>query len=85
MVGARQSVAACLGGVDALVVRLPRQIGQKEIRFAQLLSGEPKIEEVASAPVAKIERVTLERRVEMLEAEVERLRQQFEQFRKQFE
>ncbi len=70
---------------EPLVVRLPRQIGQKEVRFAHLLSGEPKIEEVASAPVPKIERVTLERRVEMLEAEVESLRQQFDQFRKQFE
>jgi len=70
---------------EPLVVRLPRQVGQKEVRFAHLLSGEPKIEEVASAPVAKIERVTLERRVEMLEAEVEDLRRQFEQFKKQFE
>jgi uncharacterized protein YceH (UPF0502 family) len=67
---------------EPLVVRLPRQVGQKEVRFAHLLSGEAKIEEVASAPVAKI---TLERRVEVLEAEVEDLRRQFEQFKKQFE
>lgn len=70
---------------ESLVVRLPRQIGQKEVRFAQLLSGEPKIEAVISAPVEKVERVTLERRVEQLEADVEDLRGQFEQFKKQFE
>jgi uncharacterized protein YceH (UPF0502 family) len=67
---------------EPLVARLQRQVGQKEVRFAHLLSGEAKIEEVASVPAAK---VTLERRVEVLEAEVESLRQQFEQFKRQFE
>jgi uncharacterized protein YceH (UPF0502 family) len=67
---------------DPLVVRLPRQVGQKEVRFAHLLSGEAKIEEVVSAPVAKI---TLEQRVAALESEVEDLRRQFDQFKKQFE
>lgn len=70
---------------EPLVVRLPRQLGQKEVRFAHLLSGEPKIENVTSAPIERVERVTLERRVEVLEAEVEDLRRQFEQFKKQFE
>jgi len=70
---------------EPLVVRLPRQLGQKEVRFSHLLAGEPKIEAVTSVPIEKVERVTLERRVEVLEAEVESLRQQFEQFKKQFE
>ena len=70
---------------EPLVVRLPRQVGQKEVRFSHLLAGEPKIEAVTSVPTEKVERVTLERRVEVLEAEVESLRQQFEQFKKQFE
>jgi uncharacterized protein YceH (UPF0502 family) len=69
---------------DPMVVRLPRQAGQKEVRFAHLLSGEPKIELVTSTdrpqPVE-----TLGRRVERLESEVEDLRRQFEQFKKQFE
>ena len=69
---------------DPLVVRLPRQAGQKEVRFAHLLSGEPKIEEVPLTdrphPVE-----TLGQRVERLETEVEDLRRQFEQFKKQFE
>ena len=70
---------------EPLVVRLPRQVGQKEVRFSHLLAGEPKIEAVTSAPIEKVERVTLERRVEMLETEMENLRQQFEQFKRQFE
>jgi uncharacterized protein YceH (UPF0502 family) len=69
---------------DPLVVRLSRQAGQKEVRFAHLLSGEPKIELVTSTdrpqPVE-----TLGQRVERLETEVEDLRRQFEQFKKQFE
>jgi uncharacterized protein YceH (UPF0502 family) len=69
---------------DPMVVRLPRQAGQKEVRFAHLLSGEPKIELVTSTdrpqPVE-----TLGRRVERLESEVEDLRRQFEQFKQQFE
>lgn len=69
---------------DPMVVRLPRQAGQKEVRFAHLLSGEPKIELVTSTdrpqPVE-----TLGQRVERLETEVEDLRRQFEQFKKQFE
>ena len=69
---------------DPLVVRLPRQAGQKEVRFAQLLSGEPKIELVTSTDRAQpVE--TLGQRVERLETEVEDLRRQFEQFKKQFE
>ncbi|HSB27920.1 MAG TPA: DUF480 domain-containing protein [Pyrinomonadaceae bacterium] len=79
---------------EPLVVRLPRQPGQKEVRFAQLLSGEIDIESMASeiehsAPTPRrssnehLER--LEQKVEALTAEIESLRQQFEQFRKQFE
>ena len=78
---------------DALVMRLPRQPGQKEGRFAHLLSGEIDVEALA----AEVERIPtprrggseqferLEQKVEALTAEVEQLKQQFEQFRKQFE
>lgn len=69
---------------EPLVMRLPRQVGQKEVRFAQLLSGEVKIE-----AVAEVERVSpreaLEQKVERLAAEVESLRQQLDEFKKQFE
>jgi uncharacterized protein YceH (UPF0502 family) len=77
---------------DPLVVRLPRQPGQKEARFAHLLSGEVTIdlEHEAVAPTRgrgrDNERVaTLEAEVETLKAEVGMLKTQFESFKKQFE
>src|SRR5215510_2421696 len=78
---------------DQLVVRLPRQPGQKEVRFAHLLSGEINVEamvemeRVASAPrrnsSEQVEK--LEQKVDALTAEVQSLREQFDQFKKQFE
>ena len=58
-----------------LVVRLPRQAGQKEVRYAHLLSGEVTITEPEPEPD----------RIGKLEREVEDLKKQFEEFRKQFE
>ena len=72
---------------EPLVMRLPRQPGQKEGRFAHLLSGEIDIDAV-SAPVANAgapRRSNLEQKVDELAAEVESLKQQFEEFKKQFE
>ena len=72
---------------DPLVVRLSRQPGQKEVRFAHLLSGTPV--EIPVEPVAQTasipSRQTLEQKVDALAVEVEKLRLQFEEFRKQFE
>lgn len=81
---------------DPLVTRLPRQPGQKEVRFAHLLSGEVSIdvglEEVAHTRSrgrgldSHSDRVAaLEAEVETLKAEVGMLRKQFEGFKKQFE
>jgi uncharacterized protein YceH (UPF0502 family) len=70
---------------EPLVARLPRQAGQKEVRFAQLLSGEPIHVENAPEVQRASPREGLEQKVERLAAEVESLRQQFEQFKKQFE
>ena len=71
---------------DPLVVRLPRQPGQKEVRFAHLLSGEVQVDAVAEAVVPRVsQREALEQKVDMLAAQIEELRQQFEQFKKQFE
>lgn len=69
---------------DPLVIRLPRQAGQKEVRFAHLLSGEISVEAPPPAEPAS-PRQTLEQKVDGLIAEVERLRVQFEEFKKQFE
>jgi len=80
---------------EPLVTRLPRQPGQKEARFAHLLSGEVSVEMVAESesPVrsaasgrSSTERVLhLEQEVEGLRAEVRNLQQQFDEFKKQFE
>ena len=72
---------------EPLAVRLPRQPGRKEVRFAHLLSGDIDVEALAteSSQVAAPKRSNLEQRVDALAAEVESLKAQFEQFRKQFE
>ncbi len=79
---------------ESLIVRLPRQPGQKEARVAHLLSGEVSIdslpEETSSTRSrsrgADSERITaLEAEVENLKTEIAQLREQFDVFRKQFE
>ncbi|SRR5581483_3275571 len=79
---------------EPLVTKLPRQPGQKEARFAHLLSGEPEVEEIAEtfaperAPrrTSDSERVAkLEEQVQGLLEKVESLANQFEEFKKQFE
>jgi uncharacterized protein YceH (UPF0502 family) len=62
-----------------LIVRLPRQSGQKEVRYAHLLSGEVQFTE------AEVEAEPEPDRVGKLEKEVADLKKQFEEFRKQFE
>ena len=76
---------------EPLVVRLERQPGQKEARFAHLLSGEVDAAIAASAPAAQLP-VPAEGRIEKLEKEVESLRAElfsfretFDEFRKQFD
>lgn len=79
----------------ALVARLPRAVGQKEARYAHLLSGELKIDEAEAAragePHARGGRVDAERvarleeEVGALRAELARLGEQFAEFKKQFE
>jgi uncharacterized protein YceH (UPF0502 family) len=70
---------------DPLVARLPRQPGQKDGRFAHLLSGEIDVQAFEQTPPSPSRRTSLEEKVEALTAEVEKLKEQFEQFRKQFE
>lgn len=78
-----------------LVVRLARQAGRKEARYAQLFCGEPE-NIVADAPappeaarvrvMADNERISsLEAEVAALREEVADLRQMVEEFKKQFE
>jgi len=79
---------------EPVVIKLPRQPGQKEARFAHLLAGEVDIEQIMEEPATnrtarranESEKVAaLEQRVEALSAEVENLARQFEEFKKQFE
>ena len=79
---------------EPIVAKLPAQPGQKEARFAHLLSGEINVEELAAAAAASrasrapadTDRVAaLEQRVGSLESEIGDLRQMLEEFRKQFE
>jgi uncharacterized protein YceH (UPF0502 family) len=72
-----------------LVLQLPRQPGQKELRYAHLLAGEPTREAVARAaerterPAGRIE--GLEQEVGALRAEVAQLREQVQEFRRLLE
>ena len=84
-----EAVLADLAGRDEpLVTELERQPGQKEARFAQLLSGEPEV--VAPAPAAPVAASptrlqALEEEVQTLRTELDDLRAAFEAFRAQFE
>jgi uncharacterized protein YceH (UPF0502 family) len=84
-----QTLNGLISRDEPLVARLPRQPGQKEGRFAHLLSGEINLEAFAeterAAASVPTRRAGLEEKVEALAAEVEKLKEQFEQFRKQFE
>ena len=57
-----------------LVVELPRQPGKREERFAHLLCGRPKIEEMAEPTPAASGEPSRNARIEALEAEIAELR-----------
>lgn len=91
-----EEVEATLQGLadrdDPMVTKLPRRPGTKEARYAHLLAGEVKVEEVDLVEPAVLQVRADNQRLEELEAEVERLRQgfdelsrQFSEFKKQFE
>jgi uncharacterized protein len=72
---------------EPFVVRLPRRPGQKEARYAQLLSGEPAElpEHLETPAVPQPTRVEeLEQKLDALRTEVADLRAQFEEFRRSF-
>jgi len=78
---------------DPILTRLPVQPGQKEARFAHLLSGKIDVEALAAAYPTKaaqaeaaVDRITgLENEVSALRGEVDSLKATFEEFRRQFE
>ncbi|MEO6333605.1 MAG: YceH family protein [Pyrinomonadaceae bacterium] len=78
---------------DPLIVKLERQQGQKEARYAHLLCGEieqqaiPAVREGSAMPLnGKNDRIeSLEAEFEALRSEFASLRETFEEFRKQFD
>ena len=76
---------------EPLVVRLPRQAGQKEVRFTHLLAGEVTVdaaieEQPHRRTSAQTDRLSsLQEDVTALKTQMEELRVQFENFKKQFE
>lgn len=66
---------------EPLVRRLPRQPGQKEARYAQLLTGEPDPAAEAAAPAAARGGAGLAERVAVLEGEVAELRRELAELR----
>lgn len=77
---------------EPMVISLPRQPGQKEARFAHLLSGEPEMEMSETTAERHPRRANdpdrvakLEEQVQTLTQQVESLTTQFEEFKKQFE
>ncbi|NOT47878.1 MAG: YceH family protein [Acidobacteria bacterium] len=75
---------------EPLIVRLERQPGQKEARYAHLLSGEIDVEAL-SANIGRVQSYGSPDKIESLEQEVQRigeelkdLRDEFERFKEQF-
>lgn len=79
---------------EPLVMRLPRQPGRKEHRFAHLLSGAPEIAETSELPTeparlqvaAENDRIAkLEEEIVSLRSELDDLRNQLQAFQAQFD
>jgi len=72
-----------------LITKLDRRAGEKEARYAHLLSGLPTepetVRETAAAPARQDRLGALEAEVAQLRAEVEELKRQFAGFKQQFE
>ena len=82
-------VEAVIERLPELIAKLPRRPGEKEQRYAHLLSGPPTVAEEEApeaAPPVRGDRITvLEAEVALMRSEIEDLKQQFAGFRRQFE
>ena len=80
---------AVIDRMPELMVKLPRRAGEKESRYAHLLSGAPAAgaeESQAPAAAPRADRIgALEAEVAQLRTDLEDLKQQFARFQKQFE
>jgi uncharacterized protein len=64
----------------ALVKKLPRQPGQKEVRYAHLLSGEPRAE-----PPSETALTAQPTRIAQLEQQLQELRSEFDNLKRRFD
>jgi uncharacterized protein len=71
------------GREEPLVVRIPRQTGQREDRYAQLLGGEVDVTELAAAAPAPTTRHSRADEVADLRGEVEALRRDLDALRRE--
>ena len=82
-------VESVLDRMPEMVTKLARRTGEKEARYAHLLSGAPEISDSLpehAAPLPRTDRMAeLEDQVARLRQELDELRQQFAGFQKQFE
>ena len=84
-------VESVLDRMPELVTKLARRPGEKEARYAHLLSGTPEVaasspDHAAAAAPSRVDRVgVLEAEVAQLRREIDDLKQQFAGFQKQFE
>ncbi len=88
----QETLDALAGRDEPLILKLERQPGQKEARYAHLLSGEIDVESLNFARDKTASGGAANERIEKLEQEVEALKQQlgdfrtvFDEFRKQFD
>jgi len=81
-------VESVIEHLPELITKLPRRAGEKEARYAHLLSGVPEISEnepEVLQPMRSDRIANLEAEVAGLRSELESLKEQFAGFRKQFE
>jgi len=81
-------VESVIEHLPELITKLPRRSGEKEARYAHLLSGAPAISEnepEVAQPMRSDRIATLEAEVAELRRDLESLKEQFAGFRKQFE
>ena len=86
-----QTVENLIRRDEPLVIKLPKEPGQKEARYMHLLSGEIDVENYSQATSVSVtkaenERIEkLEQEIEELKEELSSLKQEFNEFKKQFE
>ena len=82
-----EQVESVIERMSELITKLPRRPGEKESRYAHLLSGAPEnSEEPAEVAPPKHDRIgALEQQIVEMRLELDELKNQFAGFRKQFE